>query len=60
MTCQCHAEVTWSQLRGVDTMLSGAVHDGLCDLDMMSGAGDTGVGGVDTVVSGAVSQWMSV
>ena len=45
------------ELRGVDTMLSGAVSGGLCDLDMMPGGGDTGVSGVDTVVSGAVSGY---
>ena len=48
------------ELRGVDTMLSGAVSGGMCDLDMMSGGGHTGVSGVDTVVSGAVSVTLTV
>ena len=37
------------------TVLSGAVSGGLCDLDRVSGGGDTDVSGVDSVVSGAVS-----
>ena len=40
---------------GVDTVLSGAVGGGLCDLDRVSGGSDTDVSGEDTVVSGAVS-----
>ena len=39
----------------VDTMISGAVSVGLCDLDMLSGGGDTGVIGVDTLVAATVS-----
>ena len=42
-------------LCGVDTVLSGAVSDGLCDLDRVSGGGDTVVSDVDTVVSGVIS-----
>ena len=42
-------------LCGVDTVLSGAVSGGRCDLGRVSGDGDTDVSGVDTVVSGAVS-----
>ena len=48
------------ELRGVDTMLSGAVSGSMCDLDMMSGGGHTGVSGIDTVVSGAVSVTLTV
>ena len=40
------------------TPLSGAVGGGLCDLDKVSGGGDTDVSVVDTVVSGAVSGCM--
>ena len=43
------------ELCGVDTVLSGAVSSGLCDLARVSGGGDTAWSGVDTVVSGAVS-----
>ena len=43
------------ELRGVDTVLSGAVSGGLCDLDRVSGGGDTYMSSVDTVVSDAVS-----
>ena len=43
------------ELCGVDTVLSGAVSGGLCDLDRASGGGDTDMGSVDTVVSDAVS-----
>ena len=42
------------ELCGVDTVLSSAVSGGLCDLDRVSGGGDTDASGVDTV-SGAVS-----
>ena len=42
-------------LCGVDTVLSGAVSGGRCDLGRVSGDGDTDVSGVDKVVSGAVS-----
>ena len=42
------------ELCGVDTVLSSAVSGGLCDLDRVSGGGDTNASGVDTV-SGAVS-----
>ena len=38
-------------MSGIDTVVSDAVSGGLCDLDSVSGSGDTGVGGVDTVVS---------
>ena len=38
------------ELCGVDTMLSGAVSGGLCDLDMMSGGGDAFVSSVDESV----------
>ena len=38
-------------------MFSGAVSCGLCDLDRVSGGGETDVSVVDTVVSGAVSGW---
>ena len=34
---------------------SGAVSGGLCDLDKVSGCGDTDVSGIDTAMSGAVS-----
>ena len=44
-----------SGVSGVDTMISGAVSVGLCDLDMLSGGGDTGVIGVDTLVAATVS-----
>ena len=43
------------ELRGVDTVLSGAVSGGLCDLDRVSGGVDTYMSSVDTVVSYAVS-----
>ena len=39
----------------VDTLESGAISGGLCDLDRVSGGGDTVVSDVDTVVSDAVS-----
>ena len=39
------------ELCGFDTVLSGAVSGGLCDLDSVSGGGDTGVSRVNTVVS---------
>ena len=39
----------------MDTVMSGAVSVGLCDLDMLSGGGDTGVSGVDTLVAATVS-----
>ena len=42
------------ELCGVDTVLSSAVSGGLCDMDRVSGGGDTDASGVDTV-SGAVS-----
>ena len=42
-------------LCGVDTVLSGAVSGGRCDLGRVSGVGDTGVGCVDTLVSATVS-----
>ena len=42
------------ELCGVDTVLSSTVSGGLCDLDRVSGGGDTDVSGVDTS-SGAVS-----
>ena len=42
------------ELCGVDKVLSSAVSGGLCDLDRVSGGGDTDASGVDTV-SGAVS-----
>ena len=42
------------ELYGVDTVLSGAVSGGLCDIDRASGGGDTAVSDVATVVSGAV------
>ena len=42
------------ELCGVDTVLSSAVSGGLCDLDRVSGGGDTDASGVDTV-PGAVS-----
>ena len=42
-------------LCGVDTVLSGAVSGGRCDLGRVSGVGDTGVSGVDTLVSATVS-----
>ena len=37
---------------------SGAVSGCMCDLDRVSGGGDTDVSGVDTVASGAVSGCM--
>ena len=43
------------ELCGFDTVLSGAVSGGLCDLDMVPGVGDMDVSELDTVVSGAVS-----
>ena len=43
------------KLCGVDTMISGAVSGGLCDIDRVTGVGDTGVSGVDTLVSATVS-----
>ena len=42
------------ELCGVDTVLSGPVSGGLCDIDRVSGGGDTAVSDVETVVSGAV------
>ena len=50
VTYQCHVEVTWSCV-----VLSGAISGGLCDLDRVSGCGDTDMGSVDTVVSDGVS-----
>ena len=47
--------ISVSGVSGVDTMISGAVSVGLCDLDMLSGGGDTGVIGVDTLVAATVS-----
>ena len=51
-----------SYLLGLDAMVlgdgrlsSGSVSGCLCDLDNVSGGGDTDVSGVDTVVPGAVS-----
>ena len=35
--------------------MSGAVSGGLCDIDRVTGGGDTGVSGVDTLVSATVS-----
>ena len=49
-SCGCDVE-----LCDVDTVMSGVVSVGLCDLDMLSGVGDTGVSGVDTLVSATVS-----
>ena len=46
------------ELCDVNNVLSGAVGGGLCDLDKVSGGGDTDVSVVDTVVSGAVSGCM--
>ena len=43
-------------LCGVDTVLSGAVSGGRCDLGRVSEVGDTGVSGVDTLVSATVSS----
>ena len=43
------------ELCGVDTVLSGTVNGGLCDLDRVSGGCDTDESGVDTVLSDAVS-----
>ena len=40
------------ELSGVDTVVSGLISGGLCDLDRVSGGGDTNVSRVDTVVSG--------
>ena len=47
---------------GVDTVLSGAVSGGLCDLDRVSGGGDTDMSGVDTVVCKAMSEdvWVTL
>ena len=42
-------------LCGIDTVLSGAVSGGRCDLGRVSGVGDTGVSGVDTLVAATVS-----
>ena len=39
-------------LCGIDTVVSGNTSGGLCDLDRVSGGGDTNVSRVDTVVSG--------
>ena len=47
------------EMCGFDTVVSGAVSGGLCDLDRVSGGGDTDVSGVDTVLSGAVSVCLS-
>ena len=46
------------ELSGVDTVVSGIISGGgLCDVDSVSGGGDTNVNRVDTVVSGdSVSQ----
>ena len=49
----------YMDLCGVDTVLSGAVNGGLCDLDRVSGGGDTDVSGVDMVVSRAVRGCLS-
>ena len=38
-----------------NTVLSGAISGGLCDLDRVLECGDADVSGVDTVVSGDVS-----
>ena len=40
------------ELGGVDAVLSVIISGGLCDLDRMSGGGDTNLSRVDTVVSG--------
>ena len=40
------------ELTGIDTVVSGIISGGLCDLDRVSGGGDTNVSRVDTVVSG--------
>ena len=40
------------ELSGVDTVVSGVISCGLCDLDRVSGGGDTNVSRVDMVVSG--------
>ena len=50
VSCGCDME-----LCDVDTVLSGTVSGGLCDLDMVSGGCDTDESGVDTVLSDAVS-----
>ena len=42
-------------LCGVDTVLSGAVSGGRCDLGRVSGVGETGVSGVDMLVSATLS-----
>ena len=44
-----------SDVVAVDTVMSGAVSVGLCDIDRVTGVGDTGVSGVDTLVSATVS-----
>ena len=51
--------ISVSDVVAVDTVMSGAVSVGLCDLDMLSGGGDTGVSGVDTLVAATV-QWESM
>ena len=47
--------ISVSDVVAVDTVMSDAVSVGLCDLDMLSGGGDTGVSGVDTLVAATVS-----
>ena len=47
--------ISVSDVVAVDTVLSGAISVGLCDLDMLSGGGDTGVSGVDKLVAATVS-----
>ena len=46
------------ELCAVDTVLSVAVSGGLCNLDRVSGGGNTDMRGVVTVVSGAVSGYL--
>ena len=48
VSCGCDME-----LSVIDTVMSDAVSGGLCDLDSVSGGGDTDVSGVDTAVSDA-------
>ena len=45
----------WVWMLGDGGVSSDAVSGGLCDLDRVSGGGDTDVSGVDMVVSGFVS-----
>ena len=47
--------ITVSDVVAGDTVMSGAVSVGLCDLAMLSGGGDTDVSGVDTLVAATVS-----